>query len=50
MRSAILTGHKKRPLGCGYTTKGQEAFGPHEDANIITQPFGFCKGVVRCPT
>lgn len=41
----MILEHKKCPLGCGYTTKGQEAFGPHEDANIITHPFGFCKGV-----
>lgn len=39
-----MTGHKKRPLGCGYTTKGPEGKSLHEDANIITQPFWFCKG------
>lgn len=43
----MISEHKKRPLGCGYTTKGQEALDLHEDANIITQPFGFCKGVYR---
>lgn len=36
--------HKNSPKGCGYTTKGQEAFDLHEDASIITQPFWFCKG------
>lgn len=46
----MISEHKKRPLGCGYTTKGARRQSLHEDANIITQPFGFCKGVVRCPT
>lgn len=41
-----MAGHKNSPLGCGYTTKGQEAFDLHENKAIIAQLFWKCKGVM----
>lgn len=39
-----MTRHKKRPLGCGNTTKGQGSQGLHENDDIIPRWKAKCKG------